>query len=82
MNKFKYVIFDMSEANKIVLEELLRFSAVPLRVSALDKTKCYAKYIGDMPPCIQALSTKSQEYSNAEILPFIIKEPWTDLRPF
>lgn len=78
---FVYIIFSSSEINKIVLSELLPFSAEPIRLSS-DKSKCYAKYIGDMPSCLSSLSTKSKEYSSEEIQPFLESENWNNPVPF
>jgi len=36
------------------------------------------KYEGDQPPSVVALTTKSQEYSHAEILALLAGTDWTD----
>jgi len=36
------------------------------------------KYEGDMPASVTALTTKSQEYSHAEILALLAGTDWTD----
>lgn len=75
---FNYIIFDKSEMNKVVLSELLLFSAEPLRLSS-DGTKCYAKYLGTMPPSLQTLTTKSSEYTRSQIDNTLNTENWTSL---
>jgi hypothetical protein len=75
---FTYIVFDRSEINKVVLSELLPFSAEPLRLSS-DGTKCYAKYIGTMPPSLQTLTTKSPEYTRSQIGNTLIAERWASL---
>lgn len=79
---FVYIIFDSVETNKIVIDELLAFSAYPIRNSTTTPGRSYLKYIGSMPASVEKLQSKSQEYSTAEIQDFIKTENWNTEIPF
>jgi len=70
----KYVIFDLSEADKINFDEVLESGINTLRVSNTDNT--FVKYIGEIPTSIQSLETKSEEYNKQEILDILLTEDW------
>ena len=70
----KYVIFDLSELDKINFEEVFEESEYTLRVS--NDYKSFIKYNGDMPPSIQSLTTKSVEYTINEILDILNQNEW------
>jgi hypothetical protein len=79
---FTYIIFDSVETNKIVIDELLVFSAYPIRNSTTTPGKSYLKYIGEMPESVKILESKSQEYTTNEIQDFLKTENWNTEIPF
>lgn len=76
MNERNYVIFDMSEVGTINFSEVMETSQDTLRLS-VDGTKSFVKYEGTQPASVAALTTKSQEYSHAEILEILATSEWT-----
>ena len=76
MNDRNYVIFDMSEVGEINFSEVMETSAETLRLS-VDGTKSFVKYDGDMPPSVVGLTTKSEPYTQAEILDILATPEWT-----
>jgi hypothetical protein len=70
----KYIIFDFSEVDKINFNEVLETNIDTLRVSNTDKT--FVKYVGDIPPSVMSLDTKSEEYNNEEMLNILIQQNW------
>ena len=71
----KYIIFNVNEIDSIDFTQIKETSKDTLRKSN-DETLTFIKYIGDMPSSIQSLTTKSQEYSNAEILEILNTDVW------
>ncbi len=72
-----YVVFDLSEVDTIDFSEVMETSADTLRKN-LAETKSFVKYEGAMPASVTALTTKSQEYTHAEILALLAGTDWTD----
>ena len=72
-----YVVFDLSEVDTINFSEVMETSADTLRKNLAD-TQSFVKYEGDMPASVTALTTKSQEYTHAEILALLAGTDWTD----
>ena len=72
-----YVIFDLTEVDTIDFSEVMETSADTLRKN-LANTQRFVKDEGDQPPSVVALTTKSQEYSHAEILTLLAGADWTD----
>ena len=72
-----YVIFDLTEVDTIDFSEVMETSADTLRKN-LANTQSFVKYEGDQPPSVVALTTKSQEYTHAEILAILAGADWTD----
>lgn len=70
-----YVIFDMSEVDKIDFNEVLITSVDTLVLSA-DKTKAILKWSGNEPQCISNLTSKSIIYNNEELLEAIQGPEW------
>ncbi len=77
MNSRKYIIFDCSEISLINFNEVLETSANTLRKS-VDETKTFVKYEGEMPECIQNLTTKSTELTHNQIINILSTSEWTD----
>jgi hypothetical protein len=72
----KYVIFDVTELDKVDFSQVLETSAETVRKSA-DETKTFVKWDGNTPSSVQALETKSKEYTHSEILEILAGEDWT-----
>jgi hypothetical protein len=72
-----YVVFDLTEVDTIDFSEVMETSADTLRRN-LANTQSFVKYEGDMPASVTALTTKSQEYTHAEILALLAGTDWTD----
>jgi hypothetical protein len=72
-----YVVFDLTEVDTIDFSEVMETSADTLRKN-LANTQSFVKYEGDMPASVAALTTKSQEYTHAEILALLAGADWTD----
>jgi hypothetical protein len=72
-----YVIFDLTEVDTIDFSEVMETSADTLRKN-LANTQSFVKYEGAMPASVTALTTKSQEYTHAEILALLAGTDWTD----
>lgn len=73
----KYVVFDLTEVDTIDFSEVMETSADTLRKN-LANTQSFVKYEGAMPASVTALTTKSQEYTHAEILTLLAGADWTD----
>jgi hypothetical protein len=72
-----YVIFDLTEVDAIDFSEVMETSADTLRKN-LANTQSFVKYEGDQPPSVGALTTRSQEYTQEEILTLLAGADWTD----
>jgi hypothetical protein len=70
----KYIIFNLSEIDKINFDELMTTSKETMRLS--NNNLGLIKFIGEIPPSVQLLETKSQEYTNSEILVLLEGEEW------
>lgn len=73
----KYLIFNVSEINKIIFSEILETSADSMRKS-LDGSKTFIKWEGSDPSFISALLTKEGPYSHSEILSILSTSDWKD----
>ena len=74
----RYVIFDVSELNKIDFNQVLETS-IDTVIYNIAGTKTIVKYVfGDMPSSIQALTTKEGPYSYTEIKNILTGSAWTD----
>ena len=79
MSKYdnRYVIFDVSELNKIDFNQVLETSIDTVRYNRAG-TKTVVKYVfGDMPSSIQSLTTK-ELYSYSEIKNILTGSEWRD----
>jgi hypothetical protein len=72
----RYVIFSVSELNKIDFEEVLETSAETVRKS-VDQTKTFVKWEGEAPASVQSLITQSKYYTHEEILNILSGQEWT-----
>ncbi len=73
----RYVIFDVTELNKIDFNQVLETS-IDTVIYNLAETKTVVKYVfGDMPSSIQTLTTK-ELYSYSEIQNILTGSEWRD----
>ena len=68
-----YVIISADDVSNIDFSQVMETSADTLRFS-LDDTLTFVKYEGEMPSSVTACTSKSQEYSHAEILAILNNE--------
>jgi len=73
----RFVIFNVSELGDVDFNQVYETSALTVRKS-VDETLTFVKYDLPQPPSVQALSTKSQEYTYEEILSILETPTWTD----
>lgn len=71
-----YVIISASDLDNIDFSQVMQTNRNTCRLS-VDESKSLIKYIGDMPSSVVALNTKSQEYTNDEIIDILATEEWT-----
>lgn len=76
-----FLIFNVSEINKINFDEVLETSATTLRRS-VDETKTLIKWDGnEEPEFIATMTTKEGPYTYDEILAILATPEWTDPNP-
>ena len=76
-----YVIFNVSELDKIDFTEVLETSKETVRKS-VDETLTFVKYSTDeMPSSVFNLETKQGPYSQSEILNIMSTSEWTPQLP-
>jgi len=83
MENRKYVIFNVSELDKIDFNQVQETSVDTIRKS-VDETLTFVKYDGDeIPPSVLSLTTKQGPYTQTEILEIISTPEWTnpDINP-
>ena len=76
----KFMIFNVSELNQIDFTQVLETSAETVRKS-VDETKTFVKWDGNIPDCVNNLSTKEGPYTYEEILVILAGPEWTDPNP-
>ena len=70
----------MSELNVIDFTQVHETSANTVRKS-VDLTKTFVKWDGDIPDCVNNLTTKEGPYTYEEILTILATPEWTDPNP-
>ncbi len=76
-----YVIFNVSELDKIDFNQVFETSAETVRKS-VDGTLTFVKYATDeMPSSVASLDTKQGPYSHEEILAILSTPEWTPEEP-
>ena len=74
----KFIIFDVTELNKINFNEVLEDSATTLRYS-LDGTKTFIKWEDSEPSFLSNLLTKSKIYTYEEMSEILLTSEWFDV---
>jgi hypothetical protein len=73
-----YVIFNVSELDKIDFDQVYETSIETVRKS-VDETLTFVKYRDEeMPSSVASLETKVGPYSHTEILEILNSSEWTD----
>jgi hypothetical protein len=73
-----YVIFNVSELDKIDFDQVFETSAETVRKS-VDETLTFVKYDTDeIPSSVASLDTKQGPYSHEEILVILATPEWTN----
>jgi len=75
-NNRKYVVFNVSELDKIDFTQVLETSSETL-VRSVDGTKTFVKWEGDVPPCILSLTTKGEYLTTDEIVQLMTTSEWS-----
>ena len=76
-----YVIFNVSELNKIDFDQVFETSIETVRKS-VDETLTFVKYKDEaMPSSVASLETKVGPYSHTEILEILSTENWVPPLP-
>jgi hypothetical protein len=76
----EFMIFNVSELNTIDFTQVLETSIDTVRKS-VDETKTFVKWEGEIPQCVDALTTKEGPYTYEEILAILATEEWTNPNP-
>ena len=76
----EFMIFNVSELNKIDFNEVLETSIDTVRKS-VNKLKTFVKWNGVTPPCVQSLTTSEGPYTYNEIINILATPEWTDPNP-
>lgn len=74
----QYVIFNVSELDKIDFNQVLETSAETVRKS-VDGTKTFVKWEGEVPSSVLTLTTKGNYLTHEEIIAILATEEWTVL---
>lgn len=75
-----FMIFSVSELNKIDFNQVLETSIDTIRKS-VDGTKTFVKWEGPTPSSVQSLTTKQGPYTYEEILTIMATNEWTNPKP-
>jgi len=76
-----FLIFNVSEINKVDFNEVLETSSSTLRKS-VDEQKTLIKWDGEAPEFVATMTTKEGPYTYDEILAILATPEWTDPNPF
>jgi len=71
----QFMIFNLSEINSIDFNQVLETSSDTIRISA-DGTKTFVKWEGDIPFCLQSLTTLEGPYSYDEFMSILATDVW------
>lgn len=80
MENRKFMIFNVSELTNIDFSQVLETSIETIRKS-VDETKTFVKWEGDIPSCVDNLTTKEGPYTYEEILIILNQPEWTNPIP-
>jgi len=72
----EYLIFPVSELNKVDFSQVLETSADTVRKS-VDETKTFVKWNGDTPAFVATMTGTEGPYTHAEILDILSTSEWS-----
>ena len=72
-----FMIFNISELDEIDFTQVHETSKDTIRLS-LDGTKTFVKWDGEIPECVNNLTTKEGPYTYEEILSILSTIEWSD----
>ena len=72
-----FVIFSVSELGLIDFSQVLETSADTIRKS-VNQSKTFVKWEGNIPTCVNNLTTKEGPYTYNEILVILATSEWMD----
>jgi len=75
-----FLIFNVSEINKVDFNEVLETSSSTLRKS-VNEQKTLIKWDGEAPEFVATMTTKEGPYTYDEILAIMATPEWTDPNP-
>lgn len=76
----KYVIIPTQQVHLVDFTQVMETSAETCRYS-VDGSQTFVKYLGDMPPSVAQIQTKSEEYTHEQILDIMNSSDWQDPQP-
>jgi len=76
----QYVIFNVSELDKIDFSQVYETSAETVRTS-FDNTLTFVKWSGETPSCVESLTTKGDILTHEEMLVILSTDAWTKPLP-
>jgi hypothetical protein len=77
MKNRKFMIFNVSELDKIDFTQVLETSTETVRKS-VDETNTFVKWDGDIPSSVLSLKTKEGPYSYEEMIDILLTPEWVD----
>ena len=78
--KREYLIFPVSELNKIDFTQVMETSDETVRKS-VDETKTFVKWEDDMPSSVATLTNTEGPYTHSEMLTILSGPEWADPNP-
>jgi hypothetical protein len=72
----EYLIFPVSELNKVDFSQVLETSADTVRKS-IDETKTFVKWNGEAPAFVATMTGTEGPYTHAEILDILSTSEWS-----
>ncbi len=72
----EYLIFPVSELNKVDFSQVLETSADTVRKS-VDETKTFVKWNGEAPAFVSTMTGTEGPYTHAEILEILSTSEWS-----
>ena len=80
-NNREFMIFNVSELGQIDFSQVMETSADTVRKS-VDQSKTFVKWDGNIPSCVENLTTKQGPYTYNEILQILATPEWTSVNPY
>ncbi len=75
MDSKQFIIFSISELDKINFYEVMETSANTVKLS-VNGLKTFVKYMGEIPPSVASLTTKEGPYTHEQMLTILETPEW------